>query len=297
MNAPVEPLQDVAYLYDGSLEGLLSAIFLAYERHEQPLDIVPERLYEPRLMQSSIVVETDFERADRVRRGIVRSCGKAAFNAVVRASTCDGYDKGTVIYRFVRYAMSRPDSLRGVPALDELANPAVRDLHGLLTFVRNESERMRQFVRFAHLENGVWYARVSPDASVVPLIMDYFADRLNDQPFIIYDEAHHLAGVYDGTSWQLVEGDAVNVPPATDRDRLMQEAWKSFYDALSIDARYNPELRRHFMPVRLWRNLTEMQPRGAAQRNHGDLQAKRSACATISPAQKPAWLNGRATDL
>ena len=37
-----EPLADVAYLHDGSLEGLLSAVFLSYERHEEPTDIVRE---------------------------------------------------------------------------------------------------------------------------------------------------------------------------------------------------------------------------------------------------------------
>lgn len=263
--APAEPIQNVAYLYDGTLEGLLSAVFLAYERCEQPEDVVRECAYEPRLLQSAIPVETDFDRADRVRRGIERSCGKASFTAVMRASTCDGYDTGTIIYRFIRYAMSRPESMRRIPVLDELANPAVADLQRLVTHVGNETERMRQFVRFSHLENGVWYAHVNPNANAVPLIMGYFAARLNDQPFIIYDEAHHVAGIYDGRSWELVAGDAVNVPPATDHDRQMQEAWKRFYDALAVDARYNPELRRHFMPVRLWRNLTEMQPRDAVR--------------------------------
>ena len=129
----------------------------------------------------------------------------------------------------------------------------------------NECEKMRQFVRFSHLENGVWYARCNPNASVVPLVMGYFAARLNDQPFIIYDENHHLAGMYDGRGWQLVSGDAVVVPPSTEHDAQMQEAWKRFYDALSVDARYNPELRRHFMPMRMWRNLTEMKPRLKAE--------------------------------
>ena len=31
-------------------------------------------------------------------------------------------------------------------------------------------------------------------------------------------------------------------------------------DSLAIETRYNPELRRHFMPVRLWRNLPETHP-------------------------------------
>lgn len=253
------PLENIAYLHDGSLEGLLSAVFMAYERHETPDDIVAEACYEPRLLQSSIWVETDFQRADRVRRGIERAAGRNAFTAVLRASTCDDYDTGIIVFRFVRYLMARPRSQRSNAVLDELANPVVADLLRLVKHALNESERMRQFVRFSHLENGVWYARVNPNASVVPLVMGYFAGRLNDQPFIIYDENHHLAGIYDGRSWQLVRGDAVNIPDATDHDRLMQQAWQQFYDALSIDARYNPELRRHFMPVRLWRNLTEMQ--------------------------------------
>ena len=145
--------------------------------------------------------------------------------------------------------------------LEDLANPIVADLVNLEKHAVNEAERMRQFVRFNHLENGVWFARCNPNASVVPLVMGYFAARLNDQPFIIWDERHLIGGIYDGRSWSLVSGDAVDVAPATADDALMEEAWKRFYDALSVDDRYNPELRRSFMPVRLWRNLPEMQPR------------------------------------
>ena len=254
------PLEDVAYLYDDTLEGLLSAVFLAYERHEVPLDVVPSERFEPRLGQSAIAVETDFARAERVRRGVVRICGRRAFTAIMRASTCDDPDTGTIIYRFVRYAMARPSNRHSHPILDELTTPEVVDLHRLEKHAINECEKMRQFVRFSHLENGIWFARVNPNASVVPLVMGHFTGRFNDQPFIIYDEAHEIAGVYDGFTWELVRGQAANVPEATARDRQIQDAWKRFYDVLSIDARYNPELRRHFMPVRFWKNLTEMRP-------------------------------------
>ena len=157
--------------------------------------------------------------------------------------------------------MARTAAERKKPVLEELANPIVSDLMRLERHAMNETERMRQFVRFSHLDNGVWFARCNPNANVIPLVMSYFAARLNDQPFIIYDERHHVAGVYDGRTWSLVSGDAVNVGPCAENDALMEEAWKRFYNALSIDARYNPELRRSFMPVRLWRNLPEMQPR------------------------------------
>ena len=41
----------------------------------------------------------------------------------------------------------------------------------------------------------------------------------------------------------------------------MADAWKRFYAAVAIKERYNPELRRGFMPKRLWGNITEMQER------------------------------------
>ena len=54
------------------------------------------------------------------------------------------------------------------------------------------------------------------------------------------------------------------------------DTWKEFYVndagnqihkfAVSIDARYHPELRRQFMPKRFWKNLTELQESPAALR-------------------------------
>lgn len=61
--------------------------------------------------------------------------------------------------------------------------------------------------------------RVNPKASVVPLIMNHFVERLGVQPFIIYDEVHHLAGVYDGGDWQLV-----NTEGAGDLERALPTA-------------------------------------------------------------------------
>ena len=251
----------IAYLYDGSLEGLLTAVFAAYERRENPEDIVWDQAYQPRLGQESFAVETDFDRAKRVRRGVEKAAGAEAFRAIQRAAMCEDYETGSIVYRFIRHVMARQVGERSNPVLEDLANPVVAPLVALAKHASNEGEYMRQFVRFSHLENGVWYAKCAPNASVVPLVMGYFADRLSDQPFIIFDERHHLAGIYDGRSWGIVGGDAVNVPELAENEETMREAWKRFYDALSIDARFNPELRQHFMPQRLRANLTEMHPR------------------------------------
>ena len=279
---PEDPLAEVAYCHDGSLEGLLSAVFEAYARREDPQDVARADVLQPRLGQTVRVIETNEEHAVRVRRGIRRACGDAAYDAVKHASLSDHPDAGTIVYRFIRYAMAqnRPHDCSGCKrrgtcggacgkfactgkarrsVLGDLAHPAVEPLHRLARSVMNERHRMLQFLRFEHLENGVWFARCNPAASVIPLLMDWFSGRFNTQPFIIFDEAHNIAGVYEGRDWYLVQTENVDLPDRASEERLMQQAWKRFYDTVAVEARYNPELRRQFMPKRFWKNITEMQ--------------------------------------
>ena len=89
---PEEPLAEVAYCHDGSLEGLLSAVFEAYARREDPQDVARADVLQPRLGQTVRVIETNEEHAVRVRRGIRRACGDAAYDAVKHASLSDHPD-------------------------------------------------------------------------------------------------------------------------------------------------------------------------------------------------------------
>ncbi len=298
--APGDIYDEVAYAYDGTLEGLLSAIFAAYERHENPTDVVPESRLQPRLGQRVAAIPTNMSHAARVLRGVKRACGWRAAHAVKQASCSDEPDAGTAVYRFVRYAMDEQKhrncercrkrsscpgrsgagpcpKMRG-RALSDITHPAVERLFRISRSISQECEHLRQFVRFQHLRGEsegddtgteVWFARVNPKASVVPLVMDHFVERLGVQPFIIYDEVHELAGVYDGGDWHLVatagQGDLARaLPDPTADEALFSEAWRTFYRSVSVDARYHPELRRQFMPKRFWKNLTELQESPAA---------------------------------
>ncbi|MEA5019581.1 MAG: TIGR03915 family putative DNA repair protein [Gordonibacter sp.] len=277
-----EPLLEVAYCHDGTLEGLLSAVFEAYARHEDPQDIACDRTLQLRLGQTVRYIETNENHAARVQQGIKRTCGDAAYDAVMHASLSDDSQAGIVVYRFIRYAMAqnRPHDCicckrRGSCAgpasgvscpihmrrsvLNDIAHPAVEPLHRLARSVGNERHRMIQFLRFEHMENGVWVARCNPSASVVPLLMDWFVSRFNTQPFIIYDEVHCLAGVYAGSDWYLVRTNQLDLPDRAADEQLIQAAWKRLYRTVAVESRYNPELRRQFMPKRLWKNLVEMQ--------------------------------------
>lgn len=265
MTASIEIFDEVAYVYDGSLEGLLSAIFEAYANHEHPGEVVSCKMHQPRLGQRTHRVETDLSHAIRVRKGVAAKGGRAAYDALRKASCSSRADAGWAAYQFVRYVMDE-HSGKARP-LSNLAHEKVAPIAAICRSVGNECEHMRQFVRFEHLSGGgtdFWFAKCNPRDSVVPLVMPHFVERFNVQPFMIFDEAHLVAGVYDGSGWRLVDAseagpDGLRLPDRSAEEATMQNAWRHFYKCVAVDARYNPELRRHFMPKRLWRNLTEMQ--------------------------------------
>lgn len=248
-----EPDPTLAFVYDGTLEGLLCSIFETYARKQVPLDIVTEKELRLRLGQEPHTVATSPFIAERVKTGIARTCGAETYEAVRAASLSDDRGRGIIIARFVRHSMAAKRS-----TLNQRAHPQVEPFIRIHHAVLSERHRMMQFLRFQELEGGFWFARCHPQANVVPLLMDWFAERFNVQPFVIYDEGHHLAGVYQGHNWFLVETDELDLPDPTTDEHAMARAWQRFYKTASIEARLNPELRRSFMPKRLWEHITEL---------------------------------------
>lgn len=251
------PVSNIAYIYDGSTEGLLSAVFLAYANHENPQDIIREGALQLRLDQSVVYVKTNAQHAERVRKGVIRKSNQKAWEIILSASLSDEPQAGTAIYRLIRLIMSRPVE-QNAYIRNELADPVVGPVLKLHHAVRNERHFMQELLRFEHFDNDLWFAKCNPNANVVPLLMDWFSARFNTQQFVIYDEVHNIAGIYDGESWVLAETSELSLPAHSSDETVMQSAWKRFYDAVSIPARYHPELRRQHMPKRFWKNILEV---------------------------------------
>ena len=253
-----DPLLDDAqlvYLYDGSLEGMLTAVFEAFRRKEQPCNIVEEQHLQQSMLCSYIPIHTDLDLAERVKTGVINALGDSVYENIKCVFLSDDGNKGGLIIAYLLYTMKK-----GRRACSYLAHPAVAAFEEMLNVVSKEAHFMLQFVRFAQLENGVYFSRITPKASVVPLIMGHFATRFNIQPFIIYDEAHGLAGVYDTERWWLADARDIKVPNRTEAEDEFQTLWQTFYDTIAIEERRNPTCQRNFMPKRFWGNMCEHVP-------------------------------------
>jgi hypothetical protein len=135
-------------------------------------------------------------------------------------------------------------------------------------------------------KDGTYLAVVSPDHNVLPLIIDHFQDRFNDQSWLIYDARRHYGYYYGSSSsapcdaslpsankgmggvvritfedeaslpFDLTNGKLDASALSTD-DQLFQNLWRTYFKAICIRERINPKKQLNDMPRRYWRYMTE----------------------------------------
>jgi probable DNA metabolism protein len=247
--------EGAVYIYDGSLEGLLTGIFKAFEQHERLMALATEEHLQLSLFRPCRSISTDEGCACRVRRGISSRLGEGTYESVRRVFSSDDPDKGIIIYRYLLLLFKQ-----GRQHATDRAHPAVAAFDGLERQVGNEIHQWYQFIRFSRMSNGIYVARITPKANVVPHLMAYFAARFNVQPFLIYDEVHAVVGVFDQQDWRLVITGDLTFPEEETDEIAYQRMWKRFYDAICNEERHNPGLRRQLMPKRFWSQMSEMNP-------------------------------------
>lgn len=180
---------DVTYVYDGSFEGLLTAVFESFENRELPCSIVAEDEFVPTLFACK-TVDTDPQKADRVRRGL-KNVSADVWNAVRLGYLTCVEDRGTLINDFVHMAMHY-----GAGVMRMLADDTVSRLTKAVRALKQESHKYTGFVRFSISEDNTLTSIIEPKNSVLPLLAPHFCDRYPNESFLIYDKTHSQALVW-----------------------------------------------------------------------------------------------------
>jgi len=241
-----------AYLFDGSWEGLLTAVFESFSTKRWPEAVLPEVDAQLAFDQEAVFVSSDPVKARRVERGVVRRLGSAAHQKIWTAFLSGDPEKHTIIYRYICAGLEQGRSIYCA-----LAHRDVLAIDKLCLQTTHEAQKLHGFIRLSRMDNGVFYSRISPNNNVLPLLMPFFADRYSDQPMLIFDSVHNLAGVYNLTEWYLVETDHIALPGFAEEEIPCRRLWKQFYHSIAIAQRCNPKCRRSNMPKRYWNNMTE----------------------------------------
>lgn len=152
----------------------------------------------------------------------------------------------------------------GGRAAENWTDETVRRIHKLGGRIGYEIHRLHGFVRFQRLPDGLYYARVTPDHPILPLLAPHFTARFADQRWLIHDLRRNAGVYYDGAHWHFLPEVAFPTAPehalaACDPlEELCQAIWREYHGTIAISERTNPRLQKQRMPVRYWGNMTEM---------------------------------------
>jgi probable DNA metabolism protein len=251
------------FVYDGSYEGLLTAIFNVYECKIETVTLVPAHQPMPSLFSDSHIVQTDKDKSDRVWKGLDQHISKAAVDDLYVAFLAGTKGIEDTILQYIQYVFSNKNSVER-----DYSHPAVLTIIQTVKKVRREKHRMEAFVRFQLTKDQLYYAVVQPDFNVLPLISDHFEKRYADQRWMIYDTLRKYGIYYDLQTVQevsidfktdLQEGERITTL-YDEKEELYQHLWKTYFDSVNIAARKNMTLHIRHMPRRYWKYLPEKKP-------------------------------------
>ena len=261
----------MVYIFDGTMDGLLTAVFDAFAMHEQPETLLTEGEALPLFCERTQTVHTDEEKARRVWTGLEKKLSREAMKLISVSWLSELKELNAPLFRYVCKVFRQGDISK------HFADPDVLTVTNIARRVLHEQLRMKQFIRFQKAKDGTYLGVVSPDHNVLPLIIDHFQDRFNDQPWLIYDAKRHYGYYYEATPdsarksqdvirvtfedeaavpFNLANGKLDESVMSSD-DLLLQDLWRTYFKAICIRERMNSRKQLNDMPRRYWKYMTE----------------------------------------
>lgn len=263
----------LVYTFDQTLDGVMSAVFDAYFRRQQPDMLMGEGEPLPLFCEEVYNVVTTEEKASRVWAGLEKQVPKEALRLLMVSWQSEDKALYTPLFHYI-YKVFRTKGIER-----NFSDPDVLFVTNTARRVMHEQLKMKQFIRFQKAKDGTYLAVISPDNDVLPLITDHFQDRFGDQTWLIYDAKRHYGYYYDASPQQgRTEGSPIRItfqnedalPFSLDNgklnddllsenDKLMQDLWRTYFKAICIKERMNPKKQLNDMPRRYWKYMTEKQ--------------------------------------
>lgn len=250
----------VYFVYDGSFEGLLTAVFDIYEGKALTAHIVPADRYQPDVFAEKREVITDATKANRVWKGLQKRLSAHALLNIFSVHLSERPDRESLLLSFFRRVFAEELWVE-----EDFSSSVVLQIAQIGKQLHREKHRFEAFVRFTQLRDGVYFATIDPDFNVLPLIGPHFTERFADQEWIIYDIRRRYGLHYDTHKVQEVYFDFQphhtlhSIPDdlSAEEEELTQKLWQVYFRSVNIPARRNMKLHRKHLPIRYWKYLTE----------------------------------------
>ena len=229
------------FLYDKTFPNLLSLIKYLIDNKIKPDNICKEDYTNISLFDEPINL--------KIKNKYV-SLNKEVLNIVYKVFLSNDLNKELIIYYFILNSYKYKDIL-----LRRNLKCVVKALD-ISKYVSRENHKFKGFTRFKDYGTFL-YADINPTNNVLPLLMNHFSKRLQNEYFIIKDVNRNLLGIYDKNKYYLVDGNNYKVNISKENDNIT-DLWKVFFSSIAIKERTNLRNQMNLMPKKYWKYIIEM---------------------------------------
>ena len=238
------------YYYDGSFDGLLTVIYIAYKDRKNNALRITVKTEQLLLGLDDINVITDFSEAKRVEKAI---CDKLSQNFLNNIQICflsSDKNKDIVIVHMVYKALKQGEEI--LNSLDEHA----LYMNKLVKQVLNERHKYLGLLRFKEMKGGTMFSTIEPKNNVLPILIYHFKNRMKRERFAIYDKKRKMIAYYDTKKVEIFFVKSLEIE-WSDEEIKYSELWKTFHKSISIKERENKKLQQNNLPKYYWKHLVE----------------------------------------
>ncbi|MBA4743957.1 MAG: TIGR03915 family putative DNA repair protein [Muricauda sp.] len=242
-------------IYDGSFNGFLTAIFIAFDEKIDVADIQKNNQSQSGLFSDTETVFTNVEKAERVWNGI-RNKSHNAISNIYFAFLSEAEGVELMLYTYIQKLMRAQNG----KYLD-YSDSTVVYIGQLAKKVGREKHRMETFVQFQLSKDDIYFANIEPDFDVLPLISKHFRGCYADQQWLIYDVKRKYGIFYNLDHVEMVSLNLKDIhhnkTVKSDAFAPNQTLWNDYFKSTNVASYINPKLHTQHIPKRNWKYLGE----------------------------------------
>jgi probable DNA metabolism protein len=242
-------------IFDGTFQGILTAIYEAYYLFPNAELILSENNYCDNLLYSKNYIKTDIKKAEKVQNAIIKKIGISTLENIYLAYLYDSSDVYTKILNYIKLAFSI-----GYKIDEHLYDIRVKNLIDIKNKITEEAHRFIGFIRFTSIDNKFLYSPIEPDSNILELLASHFKDRFSTENFIIHDVKREIALRFnsDKNEIDFIEMTRDEYLYLKDYKDEFEDLWKTYFKHTTILQRQNTSIQRAKMPKRYWKYITEV---------------------------------------
>ncbi|MGG5340504.1 TIGR03915 family putative DNA repair protein [Enterococcus sp. AZ192] len=236
--------------YDGSYYGFLTIVYHAFKKNSFPeMILTPENSVETLFISEWF--ETDEELAKKIYQRLEQRLKKENLQFIIDGFYCSLKEKERCLLDAIQIALSTNDSLT-----NHLGHPSILALQKSLKALFSEVHLFTGFVRFEYV-GAFLYSQIAPKHFSLPYLCPHFAQRYPNETLMIYDETHRLLGIIEQAHIRFIENTDPPVFHAQSCEQEVQDNWRTFLRAVTIEERKNEQVQLSHLPKRFRGNMVD----------------------------------------